>query len=479
MRAKSRTIGIVVFLAAASFAIGAGTCIAAESLPVFGLGDATASPGETDLSIPLSIDLTPETGAIMAWRAALRYDPTVLGKVVVEDARGVPSFFFEGPTGCSTCLPDELTGIVDIPGLVNVTASYLDRGGHISWEDDGVVAHVRFCVLPSAPPGDHRIELVPEVGPLPNNLHYSTGYCPYPIEDGASYTPLMAAGTISVLDGPPAGEGCPRDPEPWVKAIYKLEGRNAYRGATVQLPFSITVHLRYMTGESDGVQGFGITLDFDEGVLEGVGIERLFERPDGEPWDFWRFEFNNEDAIPGSGGIEEGYFIGAGVLSFTSPVFVLPPDVENSVLGIRFRVRPEAPLGQTELRFLDGGPSWHNNNSVCIYSSAVVPEKYISPVTVIGKLTVLPDGTLFVRGDSNDDGAVDLSDAVASLSHLFLGGPAPVCRDAADVNDDGILDISDPIGLLFSLFLGSVPLPDPRNVPGEDPTPDALDCARS
>jgi hypothetical protein len=47
-----------------------------------------------------------------------------------------------------------------------------------------------------------------------------------------------------------------------------------------------------------------------------------------------------------------------------------------------------------------------------------------------------------VRGEANGDGKVDLSDAVFLLQHLFLGGPAPKCQDAADINDSGAVDLS-------------------------------------
>jgi hypothetical protein len=60
--------------------------------------------------------------------------------------------------------------------------------------------------------------------------------------------------------------------------------------------------------------------------------------------------------------------------------------------------------------------------------------------------------TQFRRGDFNGDGAVDISDAIAGLGHLYLGSAASGCRSAADANDDGQFDITDPIVLLVDLF---------------------------
>ncbi|MGQ9590666.1 MAG: dockerin type I repeat-containing protein [Planctomycetota bacterium] len=84
----------------------------------------------------------------------------------------------------------------------------------------------------------------------------------------------------------------------------------------------------------------------------------------------------------------------------------------------------------------------------------------------------------FRRGDPNDDGKMDIADAVFGLNWLFLGGPTPSCIDAADTNDDGEVNISDPISLLNFLFLGGPSPPPPMPDCGEDPTEDELrDCA--
>ncbi|MGQ9590774.1 MAG: hypothetical protein ACUVYA_10820 [Planctomycetota bacterium] len=87
------------------------------------------------------------------------------------------------------------------------------------------------------------------------------------------------------------------------------------------------------------------------------------------------------------------------------------------------------------------------------------------------------EGGTFIRGDSNADGKVDISDAVNSLSVLFLGAGALDCRDAADANDDGRLDISDAVYALVYLFLGGEPPPEPSHSCGGDPSEDRLDCA--
>ncbi len=86
---------------------------------------------------------------------------------------------------------------------------------------------------------------------------------------------------------------------------------------------------------------------------------------------------------------------------------------------------------------------------------------------------------LFRRGDIDQGGVVDISDASAIFNFLFLGGRAPDCLDAVDANDDGANDVTDGIYVLNWLFLGGpiMPAPSPDSAcPGADPTGDSIGC---
>lgn len=82
----------------------------------------------------------------------------------------------------------------------------------------------------------------------------------------------------------------------------------------------------------------------------------------------------------------------------------------------------------------------------------------------------------FMRGDSNHDTKLDISDAVFDLAYLFSGGEDPLCADAADVNDDGKIDISDAIAKLGFLFQGGTAPAAPWPRFEGDPTADSLGC---
>jgi hypothetical protein len=88
---------------------------------------------------------------------------------------------------------------------------------------------------------------------------------------------------------------------------------------------------------------------------------------------------------------------------------------------------------------------------------------------------VEPPKEQFRRADSNGDKTIDLSDPVATLDFLFLGGSPLPCPDSADVNDDNSLDITDAVSSLEFQFLGGPEpaAPGPANC-GPDPTNDTL-----
>ncbi len=82
----------------------------------------------------------------------------------------------------------------------------------------------------------------------------------------------------------------------------------------------------------------------------------------------------------------------------------------------------------------------------------------------------------FLRGDGNDDGTIDLTDAITILNYLFLGGVAPGCLDAADSDDDEEIQLTDGIYTLSFLFSGGAPPPAPWPDCGEDLAGEGLDC---
>ena len=90
-------------------------------------------------------------------------------------------------------------------------------------------------------------------------------------------------------------------------------------------------------------------------------------------------------------------------------------------------------------------------------------------------------GDLFLRGDVDDNGFVNLTDAVALLLYLFQQGNEPRCLDSTDIDDNGFMNLTDGVSLLNHLFrAGPAPQPPGFLECGEDPTEDTLgDCTSS
>ncbi len=129
------------------------------------------------------------------------------------------------------------------------------------------------------------------------------------------------------------------------------------------------------------------------------------------------------------------------------------------------------PSGATE--YVD------NANGVLTYKVIGVEEAESSFPQSVFVSTISPPGS-FLRGDANDDSDVDLSDAIATLTFLFVGNQPIPCEDAADSNDDGTIDLSDALSTLNFLFVrGPAPRSPGVAFPWFDPTPDALGCEGS
>jgi len=322
------------------------------------------------------------------------------------------------------------------------------------------VVEITLCLAGGLSAGDYPLEL--EAGEL---VDYATA---------RAIAPALGSSTLTVATAVTGQAECnPPPPEPIpVNAAFKLQDAIAPPGGEVTIPF-------VMRADAP-IQGYTFAVDFDETVLEAKSIEKVWQKPAGtDPeYTFGKTIFNNRDDLPGSSGLAEGYLIGAIIFDIEELVY-MPADTDNLALRFHMKVKDAAPDVSTELRFLEHVPptGQQMRNFIWALGETASPETAESFLLVDCLLQILPDGAVFVRGDSNTDDRVDVSDAVNTLGHLFLGAGPLFCTDAADANDDGALDISDPIATLEYLFGGTVPaLPEPHGAPGSDPTPDSLYC---
>ena len=59
-----------------------------------------------------------------------------------------------------------------------------------------------------------------------------------------------------------------------------------------------------------------------------------------------------------------------------------------------------------------------------------------------------------IRGDANNDGALNIADPVAVINYLFKSGPGPVSIEAGDANLDTLVDLADAVYVINYIFKG-------------------------
>ena len=150
--------------------------------------------------------------------------------------------------------------------------------------------------------------------------------------------------------------------------------------------------------------------------------------------------------------------------------------IEVTILGERLEDASEVSLAGIPARIIEASAG---KLVVIAGASKSLVSGDVEVVTKRGS-EVLEDafsyfGRKFIRGDFNGSGSVDLSDAVANLNFLFLGGTRSTCAEGADINGDGKGDLADSVYLLGHLFLGTKAPPAPFPLPGL-PTLPSLPC---
>ena len=91
-------------------------------------------------------------------------------------------------------------------------------------------------------------------------------------------------------------------------------------------------------------------------------------------------------------------------------------------------------------------------------------------VTFLENLTPVD---LLLRGDADGSGSIDIADLMAVISVIMFIPDSAACSDACDTNDDGALSISDVIALAQRLWYPGI---WPPIACAPDTTPDTLFC---
>jgi len=83
------------------------------------------------------------------------------------------------------------------------------------------------------------------------------------------------------------------------------------------------------------------------------------------------------------------------------------------------------------------------------------PGGNLGPHSVI--ITVAPADSLWIPGDANADGLVNIGDCVYTINFIFREGPGPIPYDAGNANCDIMVDIGDVVYTINYIFRDGPP----------------------
>lgn len=298
---------------------------------------------------------------------------------------------------------------------------------------------------------------------------------------GKSYTPEFCAGSIT----------CETPDDDCTGKPYFLCGGPKLGTNKKPLPIrgapgdSVELSFYYCSPEDnkpghpqfDQLQGLSIAVCYD---CRLECIESSFRTPPDTMTDALKAEFVSFqcDNDPADGdGCELILAILIDVLEpFDGRTFP-PTDVPLKLGTVEMKVSDEVSCGTClPVRFCDGINGRGLINTKNLYAAENQSFKACTEdceICVVGS-------SGFRRGDCNSDGKTNLSDAAAIVYRLLSMDPSgfePPCLDACDANDDGRLDLADAIKILAWLFQRAEPPPAPGPLrAGKDPTPDNLSC---
>jgi hypothetical protein len=274
------------------------------------------------------------------------------------------------------------------------------------------------------------------------------------VNDGDAANDPFDAGDCSMIeDGYRGGLGLPADGRIGPYQLGEYDDLNAVQmgnstgDIAIDLPPGSYLGLNFLAGCGNGDADIHLDLEYDAGP-DGQAIVRSDDWYDDADGSGIGGDLR-ENLVPAINGLDR--ICGTSMQFSNDPgLFVWHVPADPTRLLVRIVLRP------------GGARSSYSGGNTLLNIMAVNGVERGEPI--------------FRRGDANEDGGVDISDAVAILVYLFGGGSPPPCLDRLDTNDEGQLNVADAVYLLSYLFSAGPPPPEPFAQLGPDPTPDGLDC---
>lgn len=261
-------------------------------------------------------------------------------------------------------------------------------------------------------------------------------------------TPAQAAGFVDVTVSNADGSGT------LASAFLYLPPNVMELTSVTAQPGGIAT-TRVMLTNENSISGYTTVLTFDNTIftlnsVEVTGLDVIaLVGPVAAPGDNGGIEFFATD-IDNAAGIGSGTCIFD--INFPFDQQQLSPGTQRSIMRFEFGIVNDPLLLNTteQISLTNNVGSPPLSNTISESGISVFPALLPANVSFVN----LP---LFVRGDANGDGLINIADGVFILQFLFSSGAAPNCLAAANVNGDSTIDISDIINLISFQFQGGFP----------------------
>jgi len=448
---------------------GSVTCVAA--IPDFHIADGGVDSG----GVCCAQVLMKNGGEVEAYVVALCHDASLTLASIAMGAAATAQDADYSVTDLSDAAGGVLAVVIDMASPITNNTIPAGSDNHIA----------TYCYSFSAD-GTYDLTFCDGVlgAPLQENQQVVGGQSVYPVLNNGSVT----------CEAPPV--------VPEVDQMFacgsRVQGADGVPGAITAEVGAATEVCFYVKSPEDGesgnaqydhIQGFSMAVSYcsDVSAAESIDIEGTIVEAIGA--EFVSIQVDN-DANDG-----DGHELIIGVLVDASPPFdgqSIPPLPEFQRIGcVPFTVDDNSALCGTccAVEFTDGvngRGKIPTKNLISVENVSKSPQLMDCEICVIGTPT-------FSRGDCNfsqmGSMAVDIADAASVVSFLFLPGTwkfQPPCLDACDCNDDGRIDLADAVCVLQYLFQfgATPPAPGPgwdpdsmtEVAPGVDPTADKLGC---
>lgn len=214
---------------------------------------------------------------------------------------------------------------------------------------------------------------------------------------------------------------------------------------------------------TDDLQGLSISGSYDLDYLVGQDVTITGTITEAVGAEF--FESNIDNVV--------GTFV-VGILLDLLPPFqsqTIPPIGQpQAVAHLLVDVLPSAIAVDEVIVHLEDG-----FGTPPVQNVLVIELQSVSPMLVDGVIEIIPQRP-FIRGDTNDDFHLDLSDLVVLALSATGALELPPCTAPFDVDDNGKIQITDAVALGTYLFLEGPQPAAPFPAPGTDPTGPYLPC---